>query len=191
LIWADCAHWLRHPEEGLAEAQAELRARLSKAPSLDAERQRLNESLSEKEEERERVITLYRRKRMTLEEAERDLDTIQHEAGQLRAMLDAIRAQDDLTRAFEAQYTEAATMLAALGQEVDEIEETNDLVRKRRVIEMLVAGIRVKPQGRGIDGRVSVTYRFGRPHAPVISLTNAKNARLRSVVSPQLTGTSW
>ena len=117
------------------------------------------------------------------------------EAADLRAMLDAIRAQDDLSRAYEAQYTEAATMLAELGAEVDEIEATNNLAKKRRVVELRVAAVRVKPQGRGIDGRVSVTYRFGRPIAlayePVISRTLSKKPRLRSVLMAQFTGTFW
>jgi site-specific DNA recombinase len=195
LIWADCAYWLRHPDEGLAEAQEQLRRRLGQVASSEQERRRLREALAEKDEERERVMTLYRRKRSTLEEAERDLDKVAQEAARIRTLLDAMQAQEDLARAYEAQYAEDRAALLELARELDEIERTNNLAKKRQIVERLVAGVRVKPQGHGIDGRVSVTYRFSAPRAhayePVISRTSPKNARLRSVDSPQFTGTFW
>jgi site-specific DNA recombinase len=162
-IWADCAYWARHPDEGLAEAQEQLRTRLGQVATMEQERRHLRQQLAEKDEERARVMTLYRRKKSTLEEAERDLDAIQAEAAQLRTMLDAMQAQDDLAHAYEQQYTDAKTALTRLARELDEIERTNNLAKKREVIEWLVAGVRVKPEGRGLDGRVSVTYRFRGP----------------------------
>jgi len=174
-VWDDCAAFLRDPGPALAEAQRQLRARLSDQPKLEAQRERLFAALAEKSAERERVMTLYRRGRMPLDEAEQQIDDVQREAAQLREQLETIRTAEELAEATESQYTDAVAMVAELGATLDQIEQSGDLGAKRTIIERLVRYVSVAPTGDGI-ARARVTYRFSPPKAaPVSSLAFIKH----------------
>jgi succinyl-diaminopimelate desuccinylase len=92
-------------------------------------------------------MTVYRRGRATLADTEAQLHTANQEAADLRAQLDALRAQQEVAEAFEAQVSEMAALLARLGEQLQEIERTHDWAMKREVVEVLVDGIRVERIG--------------------------------------------
>jgi site-specific DNA recombinase len=175
-VWNDCREFISDPGEALAEARSQLCERLSQSAALEEERHRLQHRLVETEAERERVMTLFRRGRATLAEAEAQLDAVNVEAAELRTRLDAMRAQDDLAQAFEASLAEATALLARLRERLEEIERTNDWEKKRQVVELLVAGISIRTEGGGREKRAGVTLRyvFGRPRAVVVSATNGR-----------------
>ncbi|HEX2171969.1 MAG TPA: hypothetical protein VHL09_05940 [Dehalococcoidia bacterium] len=170
-VWRDCREFVLHPEEALADAQRQLRERLDQSATVEAERQRLKAAPADKEQERERVMTLYRRGRVTLDEAEAQLDATGREASEIRGFLEAVRAQRDLASAFEARYVEAAALLTRLRDRLEDIEREGDWTAKRRLVELLVARIDVTTVGTGRkrSARVAITYTFGpaRDVAPV------------------------
>jgi hypothetical protein len=102
---------------------------------------------------------------VTEREAVARLDDVAREVGELRGMLEAMRAQEALAEAMESQLASAAAMLAQLRDCVDEIEPTNDEDAKREIIELLVASITVMTTGEGAERRAipRVTYVFGEP----------------------------
>ena len=175
LIWADCRDFARDPGPTLEEARRQLRARLDRTAKAEGERRGLQQALAGKEAERERVLTMFRRGRITMQDADRELDTINAEAVDLRARIEAMRAQVDLVAAVEAQYAEAAALLHRLRDQVDEIDRTDDRARKRQVIELLVAGIRVDTAGEGRDKTATVrpTYHFGQGKGSVVTTTDS------------------
>lgn len=142
-IWADCREFILNPADALRDAQQQLRARMERSAHAGDERRRLLQQIAEKDAERDRVMTLFRRNRMTLDEAERHMDEIAREAAQLRQLVEAINAQADLAAMFEAQVTEAGVQLARLHERLSQIEETDDFDAKRAIIELLVTDIRV------------------------------------------------
>jgi hypothetical protein len=83
--------------------------------------------------------------------------------GELRGMVEALRAQESLTETMESQRASAAATLAQLRELVNEIERTNDEDAKREIIELLVASIEVKTTGEGSQRRAvpRTTYVFG------------------------------
>ena len=174
LIWQDCWHWAFHPAEAIADAQAQLRARLSEVVDTDAERRRLRQRQEEHAAERERVLTLYRRNRLTLTEVEAQLDAVDAEAATTAGLLAALDSQAAHTAATEAHLTEAATLLAALREEIEDIEYTNDRARMRRVIELRVArvGVRTTGEGRRMEAEVLVRYCFGEPRSVATGSTS-------------------
>jgi hypothetical protein len=91
----------------------------------------------------------------TEREAVAQLDDVAREVGELRGMLEALRAQEALAEA----------MLAQLRDRVDEVERTNDEDAKPEIIELLVASITVMTTGEGAERRAirRVTYVFGEP----------------------------
>ena len=160
----------------MAEAQQELRTRLNQITHLAEDQRRLQKALAEKALERDRIMTLFRRGRASLQDTESQLEAIEQEAATIRMSLDAMQAQCDLAEAFEGHYTEATTLLMSLRERLEEIEQTNNQEIKRQVIELLVAGIeahtelvpgktRAKQQAT-----ITITYTFG-PRQEVVSTT--------------------
>lgn len=107
-------------------------------------------------------MTLFRRGRATLEDAELQLEAIERETADLRTTLSAMQAQYDLSQAYEAQYRNARTLLTQLQNRLEEIEREGDTQTKRQVIELLVAGIHVETAGKGRNKKaeITVTYPF-------------------------------
>jgi site-specific DNA recombinase len=167
LVWADCRSFIQDPAAALEEARRELRERLRQSTAVEESRRQVSELLRGKETERERIMTLYRRGRANLGDTETQLDAINQEAAELQAMLGAMRAQQELAESFETQLTDATTLLVTLREQLAEIEQSNDIEAKRKVVELLVAGITVRTEGRGTRkiAQVSINYRFSPPRA--------------------------
>jgi site-specific DNA recombinase len=165
-IWGDVRGFILDPGEPLEEARAELRRRLAATVTPDDQRDVLRRRIAEKEAERELVMTLFRRKKIRLDEAERQLDELAAEADALRAQVAAVQAEQDVTQAFEAQLLGATAMLGSLRAQLADVEATNDLACKRRIIELLVDRVDVetidRPAGKR-EARLEVRYVFGRP----------------------------
>jgi site-specific DNA recombinase len=160
LIWQDCREFILNPGDALAEAKRQLETRRSQSPSMEQEQRGLQQALAEKAVERERVMTMFQRGRLTLDEAEARIDAVETEAAQLRTLLTGLQAQHEITETFAAHYAQTSTLLAALSADLEAVERSNDLARKRQVVELLVAGIRVDTQmmPHGKEAQVAITY---------------------------------
>jgi site-specific DNA recombinase len=161
-VWQDCRRFIEDPGRTLQDAQNELRKRMGDTVNIEGERRRLTRLLAEKEAERERVMTLFRRGRATIDDVEQQLDAIQGEAIELRGQLDTLRAQQEVAAAYEAHYAEARALLLRLRERVEAIEAEDDWETKRSVVEMLVTRIRAKTigEGRRKSARVTIGYAF-------------------------------
>jgi site-specific DNA recombinase len=150
-IWAMCREFILNPGPALDEARERQRAMLERSASNEVERQTLYTRLGEIETERERVMTLFRRNRMTLDEVERALDEIDRDRMGIRSMLDDIRSRDEIAQVFEARLASSVSMAARLRAALELIEATDDFERKRAVVEQLITriGVRTIP----IEGR--------------------------------------
>ena len=149
-VWQEVRRFIDNPGEAVKRAQLQLRERLAGASKGDERRKRLAAELAGKETERERVLNLFRRGRVTLEEAERELDAIGREAAELRGLIDSLRVQAEMATASEAYLVDVGAMLARIGGRVEEIEATNDRAAMRELIELLVPQIvlRTEPVGQ-------------------------------------------
>jgi site-specific DNA recombinase len=169
VVWDECRRFLLNPGEALDEVRRKLREQMTQATGFEARRRETLELLTAKETERERALTLFRRGLASLEETEAQLEAVSREAGVLREMLGSQRAQTALIDAHEAFLTESTTLLVWLRDELVEIEATNDLARKRQVIEQYVRQIAVET--REIEPR--------KKHADVRIFLRLEPARLR------------
>ena len=178
LVWADCGEWIRNPGERLAEAQRELRERLTRVAGMEGRQRQLIAQMAEKDGERERVLGLYRRGRITTAEAEKELDAIARETTDPREMLEALRTQEAIATAQEAHLTDVASGLARLRDRVEEIEVMDDpdakAAAKREIIELLASRITVHTEGSGRAKRaeVTATYAFDTPRLLTVDSAN-------------------
>lgn len=162
LVWRDCRTFILNPGEALAEAREQLRERMARTASVETEVAQLRSQLRAKEAERERVMTMFRRGRITVPDMDAQLDSLNAEASQIRSALEALESQTRLADAYEARFSEVSALLQALRTGLEEIERTNDIEAKRRVVEMLVAEILVTTTGAGKDkvAALRVSYTF-------------------------------
>jgi site-specific DNA recombinase len=163
-IWKECRRFIRNPGEALDEARRKLRERMTESAGFADRRRALLAQLAEKETERERVLTLFRKGTISDTEAERELDAIGREAAGVREMIESLRAQTALIEAQEAFLTDSAALLSRLHDELADIDASNDLRRKREVIERYVRQItvetrRVGPRKLEADVRVFLRLR--------------------------------
>ncbi len=171
VVWGDVRHFLRHPGQALEAARQELGRRQAGLEDAERERRGLMQQVAAKEAERERVLVLYRRGRVTLEEAEGQLEEIDREAASLREMARALEARGELVRATAEWLASTEAMLAELGRRVEAIEALEDANERRRamrpLVEHLVREVVVTTdlsapggQGRARPAVVRVVYAF-------------------------------
>jgi site-specific DNA recombinase len=159
-VWEECRAFIRNPGPVLAAAQEALHAAQRHRDDHTARRQALMAQCAEKERERARVRTLYRRGAITLAEAEAELATIAQEIATLTALAESLTAQEALAAAETAQLTTAATLLAQLRAELDDIEATDDRAFKHQIITRLVSAITVTTEGTGRQATVIARVRY-------------------------------
>jgi site-specific DNA recombinase len=185
-VWQDCREFILNPGPALADAQVELRRRLADASMHEPRQRELLRQIAGKDQERENVMTLFRRGRATLDETERQLDAITDETAALRRELESMTDQANLAQTYEAQVAGAAALLSTLREELEQIERTNDIARKRKVIEHLVSGIEVHTvdHGRPKKAKVILRYVFGEPRTADAASDSFGVEQRRSSESP-------
>jgi site-specific DNA recombinase len=149
-VWAEVRRFVEHPDEAVALAQADLRARLEGVAASSDRRRALAADLAGMEEQRARVRMLFRRGKITPLEAEADLDAIAAEEGQVRGLLAALAVRADLAEAAEAHLSEVAVTMATMRGQLADIEATDDRVGKRRMVELLVSRLEIETEPLGV-----------------------------------------
>ena len=160
IVWEDCRTFIHNPGEALAEARHQLHDRMSQVTRMNQERAQYMHALTEKTQERDRIMTLFRRGRSRLEDVEAQLDDIAREETELRSQLAAMDAQKAIAEAYEAHMMGASLLLHQLQDRLADIERTNDVAKKREIMELLVQGIRIDRKGaRGWEATVVYYFR--------------------------------
>jgi site-specific DNA recombinase len=155
-VWREVRAFIDNPGPYVEQAQQQLRERLATASQTEAQSKRLARELAGKEQERERVLGLFRRGRITADEAERELDAVAAEAAQIRDLIDSLKVRAEMAAAQEAYLSDVGAALARMRDRVDEIERTNDRAAKRELIELLAPSIVIQTE---ILGRAKVRQR--------------------------------
>jgi site-specific DNA recombinase len=153
-VWQEVRAFVNDPGEHIAEAQRQLREQLASAGQSEEQRRRLARELTGKEQERERVLGLFRRGRITLDEAERELDAIAAEAAQIRELIDSLRVRVEMAAVQEAYLSDVGAAIVKMRDRIEEIERTNDRAAMREQVELVVPRIVIHTEliGAG-DGR--------------------------------------
>ena len=105
---------------------------------------------------------------ITLEVAERHLERIRQETAELQSALTVLQSQQDLINASQTHYDQIEGLLLTLQNQIAIVEETDNVTVKRRILELLVAGI-------------TVTTDLENPKAPSRIEANTRSTRSRLV----------
>jgi transcriptional regulator with XRE-family HTH domain len=122
--------------------------------------------LAQKAAERNRVVGLYRRGRLTDAELDAQMEEIGREETAIEAQVTELRGRIAGADTIGANISSAQALLAKLRKRLDEPVSWE---LKRRLIEVLVAGVRVETSEEcGVrQARTTVTYRFSQPDQPM------------------------
>ena len=131
----------------------------NQSKEADQEHQELQDSLSRKAAEKDIMLDLYRRGRITMADLDNQLDKIAGEEATLRDRLLQVESQEKNQALTAARLTEATDLLASLR---DRLKDEFTWEEKRELIELLVAGVVVDTIGEGSNKRseIQVTYAF-------------------------------
>lgn len=136
-VWKHCVQFVRNPGTVLEELRRLLNTQSDPDTDYEAEREKLAAAIRGKAAERERVIGLFRRGKITVEEAERELDRVRNEILQLE------RERDDLSKRQRSSQDNEARLLSigVLMERIAERVDTADSEMKREIVLALVERI--------------------------------------------------
>jgi DNA-binding transcriptional regulator YiaG len=146
--------------------------------------------IAQKANERNRVVALYRRGRLSDAELDCQMDEIGKEEAALQSQLDDLRARVAGTQSVDATISSAEALLQQLRKR---LHEPISWERKRRLVEVLVAGIRIDTveEGGVKRSKSTVTYRFSQPaKGAALTMTASYGAGcvVRMTIEPRTIG---
>ena len=158
-VWEEIDGMLRRPERVLARLRRRLAREQKDLAGQRVQVVRLRQALAEKSEERDRVLSLYRKGRITEDAVERQMQQTAQEEDTLRGELSELSVRLEGIGTEAAQLAAARTALETLGAR---LKEPLSWESRRQLVESLVEGVRVNTRGEA-EARIAVitvTYRF-------------------------------
>jgi site-specific DNA recombinase len=165
-VWADLQAFLRNPRPVLVQLQARLESDTKGSDQIRRQVNCLESLLAEKASERNRLLGLYRRGRLSDEDLEAQMDEIAKEESAIEGQLAELRTKIASADSIGTTLTSAQALLEKLQKRLD---GPVSFEQKRRLIEILVAGIRVDTvETCGVkQAEITVMYRFSQPDQPM------------------------
>jgi site-specific DNA recombinase len=166
-VWSDVDTFLRNPEPVLEQLHARLESDAKGSDQIRKQVARLEGLLAQKAAERSRVVGLYRRGRLTDADLDAQMDEIGKEETALETQIAELGGRIAGADSITASLGSAQALLEKLRKRLDEPVSWE---LKRRLIEVLVAGVRVDTvEECGVkQTRTTVTYRFSQPDQPML-----------------------
>jgi len=158
-VWEEIEGMLRRPERVLARLKRRLAREQKDLAGQRVQMVRLRQALAEKGAERDRVLNLYRKSRITEDAVERQMEQIGQEEDTLRGELSELSVRLEGKGTEAAQLTAARTALETLAAR---LEEPLSWELRRQLVESLVEGVRVNTRGEAEEriAVITVMYRF-------------------------------
>ena len=188
--WSDVEAFLRNPEPVLKQLHARLESDAKGSDQTRKQVARLEGLLAQKATERSRVVGLFRRGRLTEVELDAQMDEIAREETALEAQIAELGGRITGADSIGANICSAQALLTKLRKRLD---EPISWELKRRLIEVLIAGVRVDTvETCGVkQAEITVTYRFSQPHQPmplVLPQSYSTGRVIRIPVEPKTVG---
>ena len=189
-VWADVETFLRNPGPVLGQIQSKLEAEAQSTGKIRERMKRLEGLLEQKAAERNRVLALYRRGRLTDAALDEQMEEIGKEEAALEVQIEELRSQIRGADSVSQAVSSAEALLTRLRKRLDQPVSCE---QKRQIIEILVSSIQVETvEVCGVkQARTTVTYRFSLPEEParVLLPTSYSAARcVRIPVEPKTIG---
>ena len=160
-VWADVRECLVNPGEVLERIREQMGSE-DDTGELESRRADLEKRLAAKQTEKDRFIRLYTQGHISEAELEVYLADLKDQTENLRLLVESVEA--DLSQQREQREIAETThaWLGTLRKHLSKVEaDTEEAYQtRRRLVDLLVAGIRVGRKGDG-SPKIEITYRFG------------------------------
>ncbi len=165
-IWSDMVAFLHNPGEVLQQLKSRLESDNTGTDQARKQIARLEALVEQKAAERARVVGLYRRGRLSDADVDTQMEEIGAEQVALQAQISELQAKIAVADSIGNNMTTAEAVLERLRARLD---DPITWEQKRRLVEILVAGIRVDTvETNGVkQAQITVTYRFSQPDHPM------------------------
>jgi transcriptional regulator with XRE-family HTH domain len=188
-VWSDVESFLRNPEPVLQQLHARLESDAQGSDQIRKQVTRLERLLAQKAAERSRVVGLFRRGRLTETDLDAQMDEVGKEEAALEAQVAELQSRIAGAESIGTTVSSAEALLAKLRTRLDEPVSWE---MKRRLIEVLVAGVRVETvEECGVkQTKTTVTYRFSQPDQlmPLVLPQSYSGSVIRIPTQPQTVG---
>jgi site-specific DNA recombinase len=160
-VWAEIERMLLTPNEVMEKIVREQGEHHRESDTAGTDRATLERSLAAKDTERERILDLYRRELITLDDLSRQLEKITQEESYIRSRLGEL---DREMSAREVQEHRLKTVHDVLTDLRSVMNNGLTWEVKRQIVELLVLEVRANTVGQGQDKQleVQVTFAFDR-----------------------------
>lgn len=175
LVWNECVEFILNPGDAVKELQQGMNAKKSQKEELQKEIELVNQSLVDKENERQSILNLYRQKMITALDVEKQLQSIMDESLNLQNRIQHLNDLIDNDKLITLHFTTAEKILNDFRAK---IEGDPSFETKRQIVMTLVKEIIVitdeSPDGslRKKKAKVKVRFGFNRPRG--INRTDAR-----------------
>ena len=162
IIWNDCVNYINNPGEALSELDNSMGEVVTEQNYLTNEKELILSSIREKESEKQSILDLYRRKIISSDDVEKQLQKISEEKSMLQARLETILGRLEAAATYTDQLSNTEKQLSDLREKLNG-KLTFDL--KREIVKMLVNKITVETKNaEGNKPRLLmyIQYRFCR-----------------------------
>ena len=169
-VWRETRQFILNPGPALEEARRSLRENMAEAVTFEERRRDKQHEIAQVKARQAQALELFRIGGVDPKQAKREMTAYARDIGRLEGEAESLRATAALVDAQEALFTESTALLARLRDELAEIEATNDLIRKREVIEQYVREVVVETRrvsAHRLEATVTVRVRL-KPEPVVI-----------------------
>jgi site-specific DNA recombinase len=158
-VWEDVEDFLRRPGVVIERLRARMRGEASDSSKNQDRVRRLQALLEAKADERNKVVGLYRKGLLNDAELDQQLAEIDKEAGGLSSQIEELERKLGSIDSNRPVLENTQALLTRLRERLD---QPLTWERKRQLVELLVAGIRIETirSGPKSENAVTVTYRF-------------------------------
>jgi site-specific DNA recombinase len=166
-IWADVERYVRHPDEALAQLAAKQSGQADRFASLRADLATKQQEQAGMQDERDRIVTTYRKGTITERDMSRQLSAIAKEEAALAQTIADLTRELAAASDVAAKLSGAEALLRSLRGKLDSGPLTHE--RRRAIVEQLVEDMVVKLELDEATGKdipvVYVQYCFDDPDA--------------------------
>lgn len=159
LVWSDIVHFVSNPADLLNELKTEITDDTSYIEHLNQEKDLLSKTLSQKELEKQSILDLFRKKLITMEDVELQLQKINTESMQLNERLSQLNKQPAPQFTGEERLSKIQELLTYLQARIHE-----DILweEKREIVKMLVKRVIVETiyEDKSPTATIYIEYSF-------------------------------
>jgi Recombinase zinc beta ribbon domain/Recombinase len=160
-VWAECLTLLGEPGRISAYASSTLLDLEEAEADRETQGQSIQEALVKLETAKQRIIRLVKLGKITDEDVENELDSINTEVGNLHAQLCTLDSSQSFAREYARKLHMAEALVRRIARGVDaEVIDLNNQDHQRRIVDTLLHGMEVKTIGEGRERRVELTFKW-------------------------------